>query len=186
MYGCVGGGGVKQKPIVLDSTFTLTDTCFPFILCVWGFTTWLMNVKTIYKITKLCWQRIKKRECRKVKHTKNCLICEPGWLVVGHWLFFCAPKRYKSEWAVHHSPWSCVTVSYSKLSFWKYKSTAMCVCTLNLSTPPFSVSTTRREREHFQFILSQKHSFPYCFSQTICNFKKMQNYEKTHLYVSPH
>lgn len=34
MYGCVGGGGVKQKPIVLDSTFTLTDTCFPFILCV--------------------------------------------------------------------------------------------------------------------------------------------------------
>lgn len=26
--------GVKQKPIVLDSTFILTDTCFPFILYV--------------------------------------------------------------------------------------------------------------------------------------------------------
>lgn len=26
---------VKQKPIVVDSTFILTDTCFPFV--VWNF-----------------------------------------------------------------------------------------------------------------------------------------------------
>lgn len=37
MYGCVGdggSGGVKKKPIVVDSTFSLTDTYFLSTLCV--------------------------------------------------------------------------------------------------------------------------------------------------------
>lgn len=37
--------GAKQKPIVLDSTFILSDARFPFILYVWGFTTCLRRIK---------------------------------------------------------------------------------------------------------------------------------------------
>lgn len=59
IYGCVGGsgGGVKQKPIVLDSTFIPTDasfflrcvcvcvTCMHVCVCVFKVYTWQMNIK---------------------------------------------------------------------------------------------------------------------------------------------
>lgn len=175
MYGCVGGGGVKQKPIVLDSTFALTDTCSPFILCVWGFTTWLMNIKTIYKITKLYWQRIKKKAHQKL-FEMGARMTSSRSLVL-----FRATKCSKSEWAVHHSPRSCVTVSHSRLSFWTYKSTPMWACTLNLSTPPFFVSATWRESEHFQWILPQKHRFLTVFLRLSKNKKGAELWQNTSL-----
>lgn len=73
-------------------------------------------------------------------------------------VLFCVSECYKSDWAVHHSPWSCVTVSYTAS-----RSTLMWACTLNLSTPPFfSVSTSGREKtweKDFHCVLCHRHSF---------------------------
>lgn len=108
-------GGIKQKPIALDSTFILTDTCFPFAACAWGFTVWLMNIQkgktqlaprcfTIYLVLK------KPRNvwcgCQEDSQVTDSVLCI--W--------------YESCWAVRPFPWSCVTVSYSEPALQKRKS----------------------------------------------------------------
>lgn len=59
---------------------------------------------------------------------------------------FCVSECYKSDRAVHHFPWSCVTISYNELSLWKYKSKTEWACSLNLSTPPLLSPQNRKKK----------------------------------------
>lgn len=86
---------------------------------------------------------------------------------------FCVCECYKSDRAVHHFPWSCVTVSYSEPSLRKYKSTADWACTLNLSTPPLPCLHKMRTEEKKQalntaFILFLGHMVVLCPVPSLC------------------